>query len=646
MTIERIKINSFGLHKNLELHFTGGINVLYGENESGKSTLLAFVRSVLYGFDSRVSDNPRKKYMPWDATDGRFGGELIFTHMDKRYRATALFTQSKRTDIITLYNDITGAVIVIPDGQSIGEYILGLTASAFDCSVFAAQLNSRGDFARDRSGLLISRLSAASNKTPESSSSEADRRLKEAISRISSPRKGDGILDKLLQKQAALKEALSRLEDQEERVGELASQLEALTLQETKLDSRRKYYLQFREIKQAFGTLENRKIIKSRQKELSRLSAEIEDMKEPIDQELYDIPEKSSKLLLFFAFLLVIVFGAGIFFSTFAILRTMSLAIIIGGFTGTLLALCGSLICFLKSKKLLIPQSVPEEDAFRLKQLETLFYKSQEELDQLLAGTTLEEYEARWQEAGQLIENAGLDKTTFSSIRQCPQEVLNEKLEKATSELMEVQSQISYKKACMDTLQASGSHGQAGMEELITSDDIYKTLGELEKEITDCREKLEALTLARRVLAQSSEELQTTFGPIINMRTQSYLQEITGCSHGEIRISGDFDVSLYDGTNLVCHSSGDYSGATEDQIYLALRCALISLISPEEAPLPLYLDDPFVQYDDSRLHTAAVFLEQFTEKTGTQIFLATCQSRAISLFTQNNNILYLKGEPH
>lgn len=645
MTIDRIKINAFGCHKDLELNLTDGINLIYGNNESGKSTLLAFVRAVLYGFDSRASDNPRKKYMPWGSTpETRFGGELTFTHAQKHYRAVALFTQSKRTDIITLYDDITGAVISIPDGQSIGEWILGLTASAFDCSVFAAQLKSRGDFSRDKSGLLVSRLSAASNNTAESSCAEADRRLKEAMQKISAPRKGDGILDKLLQKQAALKEALSHIEDREGRVGDLANDLEALTAKETKLDSRRGYYLQFNEIKQAFSTLELRSVIKRRHKEMSQLSAEIEDIKEPIDEDLYDLPESSSKLFLFLAILLTAVFGAGLFFSTYAFLKSMSLGIVTGSLAGTLLALCGSIICFLKRKKTLIPQSVPEDDVQRLEALEKQLCKEQKEFDELLGGLTLEEYEQRWEAAAALIQSAELSKSTLLSIRQCSADVLTQKLESATAELMEIRNQISYTRACIDTLQLTGSQNQAD-DDIFSSDDIYGTLKKTEEQITFYRNKLEALSLARNVLSRSAEELQTTFGPVINMRTQNYLEAMTGFRHGDLRISGDFDVSVYDNANMVCHVSGDYSGATEDQIYLALRCALISLISPEGSPLPLYLDDPFVQYDDKRFAMAAEFLSHFTVNTGTQILLATCQSRAANSFPDCNTIC-LKGAAH
>ena len=49
MKINKIKINSFGKLRNKEIEFKNGINILYGENESGKSTIMNFIKNTLYG---------------------------------------------------------------------------------------------------------------------------------------------------------------------------------------------------------------------------------------------------------------------------------------------------------------------------------------------------------------------------------------------------------------------------------------------------------------------------------------------------------------------------------------------------------------------------------------------------------------------
>ena len=71
MKIKRLTIESFGKLKNKNMEFSDGINVIKGENESGKSTLSRFIRFMLYGFTSRNTDitkNDKKRYLPWDGS--------------------------------------------------------------------------------------------------------------------------------------------------------------------------------------------------------------------------------------------------------------------------------------------------------------------------------------------------------------------------------------------------------------------------------------------------------------------------------------------------------------------------------------------------------------------------------------------------
>ena len=49
MQINNLKINGFGKLKDKEINLEDGINVIYGKNEAGKSTLLKFITSMFYG---------------------------------------------------------------------------------------------------------------------------------------------------------------------------------------------------------------------------------------------------------------------------------------------------------------------------------------------------------------------------------------------------------------------------------------------------------------------------------------------------------------------------------------------------------------------------------------------------------------------
>ena len=49
MKINNIQINGFGKLKDETLRLEDGINLIYGSNEAGKSTLVNFVKAMFYG---------------------------------------------------------------------------------------------------------------------------------------------------------------------------------------------------------------------------------------------------------------------------------------------------------------------------------------------------------------------------------------------------------------------------------------------------------------------------------------------------------------------------------------------------------------------------------------------------------------------
>ena len=57
MKIENIKINSFGKLKDKEINLSKGINLIYGKNEAGKSTLLKFIENMFYGTSKNKKGN-------------------------------------------------------------------------------------------------------------------------------------------------------------------------------------------------------------------------------------------------------------------------------------------------------------------------------------------------------------------------------------------------------------------------------------------------------------------------------------------------------------------------------------------------------------------------------------------------------------
>ncbi|HOJ88850.1 MAG TPA: AAA family ATPase [Pseudothermotoga sp.] len=71
LKIKSVKIRGFGKFHNYQATFTDGVNIVFGPNESGKTTLYRFMVSALGG----LTEDELSRYKPWDFDE--FGGSLI-----------------------------------------------------------------------------------------------------------------------------------------------------------------------------------------------------------------------------------------------------------------------------------------------------------------------------------------------------------------------------------------------------------------------------------------------------------------------------------------------------------------------------------------------------------------------------------------
>ena len=99
MKIENIKINSYGNLKNKEINLKK-INIIYGKNESGKSTLLNFIKNIFYGISKNkngrdISDYD--KYLPWGEND--FSGKIKYS-LDNNFNYEIYRDFNKKNPVI------------------------------------------------------------------------------------------------------------------------------------------------------------------------------------------------------------------------------------------------------------------------------------------------------------------------------------------------------------------------------------------------------------------------------------------------------------------------------------------------------------------------------------------------------------------
>ncbi len=144
MKINKIYISAFGGLKDFTLELNDGLNVIYGNNEDGKSTVAAFIKAMFYGTGRNtkcIADSIRLKYTPWD--NSPMAGRIYFEHLNKRYCLEKEFRKSDSTDRITLTDLDSGKTI--ETSENIGQQFFGLSTAAFDRSLFIGN----GDFIKD-----------------------------------------------------------------------------------------------------------------------------------------------------------------------------------------------------------------------------------------------------------------------------------------------------------------------------------------------------------------------------------------------------------------------------------------------------------------------------------------------------------------
>ncbi|MBE6533297.1 MAG: hypothetical protein E7676_07410 [Ruminococcaceae bacterium] len=144
MIIEKIVIKSFGRLIDKTLEFSDKVNVIEGENESGKSTIAAFMKYMLYGFGGESGDGlgEREKRINWDT--GMASGMMYVRVKDKRYLISRTTVPTENSDRVSYREE--SSIVDVETGApafgklSAGEVFFGVDAELFDNTAFIGQI--------------------------------------------------------------------------------------------------------------------------------------------------------------------------------------------------------------------------------------------------------------------------------------------------------------------------------------------------------------------------------------------------------------------------------------------------------------------------------------------------------------------------
>lgn len=140
MKILSLNIVEYAFMKDKKIDFSSGLNIIEGENESGKSSILSFIKFMLYGFPKkgpRDAVSEKDKGYSWER--GAAEGSMVIETSEGKFRIERSAREGFR-DRLSIIDVATGAPV--HKGEVPGEVFLGVSLSVFESSACVKQLES------------------------------------------------------------------------------------------------------------------------------------------------------------------------------------------------------------------------------------------------------------------------------------------------------------------------------------------------------------------------------------------------------------------------------------------------------------------------------------------------------------------------
>lgn len=204
MIINKLNIISFGGLKDKLIELTDNVNLIYGENEKGKSTIQNFIRIWLYGMNSKrtkdIKSNDRLRFMP--VSGEKIRGELYITHNNRSYIISRSFGATKKEDTSEIIDFETGEEILYIPKDEPGRYFFNVNSQTFYKTLFINQLGV--SISKDKEEEIIDKAANLLNSDSDNVSVQKALEKLEAIRKSITTSRKTGELDLLRNKLEAL----------------------------------------------------------------------------------------------------------------------------------------------------------------------------------------------------------------------------------------------------------------------------------------------------------------------------------------------------------------------------------------------------------------------------------------------------------
>lgn len=603
MKVEEIKINAFGTLKNKEINLSDKINIIHGKNESGKSTLLTYIKTAFYGISrnkngKEISDYD--KYKPWSGEE--FSGKIKYT-LDNGEQFEIFRDFNKKNPKI--YNakleDVTNQFnIDKKEGSQFFFEQVGIDENIFTSTIMAEQQEVK--LSEQRQNILIQKIAniAGTGNSNMSYNKAKDRLNKKQLDEVGTERTQGKPINILKNKIKNIEQILGKLNLYKENKS-------IIEQNKIKLKNKIQEQEQRKELIKQISELNGKIIIET---EKANYKRNIKEEKESKIQELINEKNKliqenknnktNNKLFIIIFFVLISLLIANI-----VIIKNKFI-------TYTTLILVGAeiVIYYLaKAQKEKRKKEVLKNNTDLINTKIELLEKEKEVIEEEI-------------------------KTEEKELKAEKEHIKNKynielyDIENSKNDLEQITNEINEEKIKLNTLEIEEKGISSQLEELITLQEEHENLSE---QLIEIEQKNYEINLAKEFLEKAYEKMKTIITPKFTENLSQTIKNITNDKYSKVNIN-DENGLIIEMQNGEYVSAEKLSIGTIDQLYLSLRMSMVEEISKEK--MPIILDEAFAYYDDERLENILKYLiERFNNH---QLIIFTCTNREKEILNKLN----------
>lgn len=612
MKINYLKINEFGKLKNKEIKLENNINLIYGKNESGKTTLLKFISSMFYGISKNKNGQvicDFDKYKPWKGED--FSGKIKYELDNKEeYEIYREFSKknpkiynSNLEDISKEFSiDKTKGNRFFYEQTKIDEELF-LATNVVEQDKTVLNPNSQNMLTQKIANILSSGEDSVSYKKVMANLS------KKLLEEVGTERSTDRPLNRVLYEMQRLKGLKEEMENYSNTQEELKDRKKLVSDEIVNLQNEIELLNELKVIKQ--DEEKKNEELEFNTKIASDYKDKIHNLEDKTHNKGERQEDKKSKMDIVNIFLITIFALLNITINFININNIFKNIVIYS----TLIYLLIYFIKYLKNKS-------DKNKIIKNNNLEKIkIEKEIEILEENKINKEKEMLKIKEEIKNKNSINLNYIENKYNNIinKEEINDLFNKNLMQINNEWDYLNNTYNNKKIELNTILIEEKNNNEKLEKKIECEEELENYYEEEARL---RKLEKSINLVKETLEEAYNEMKNEVTPKFTKDLSLLIEKISSSKYKKASFDADSGlvVEKEDGEYVSCNN---LSLGTIDQLYLSLRLSAMSEISEEK--MPIILDETFAYYDNERLRNILKFMaENYTDN---QIIIFTCSNR-------------------